>query len=231
MTWCTKCKNEYREGFTVCADCGVSLVDEEPVQEDDLSGYEGEPGLSYDEIPEESENDESSLPDENKTKGGLRGRGYYQDSLTMADENRSSGWMLTVIGVVGLVLVVLGVSGVLPIKMGNAYLFYGVMGAIFLLFLVAGAVSLRNAVVFEGKAESENTLRSTMLDWCRETLNAADIDAAAGGEGIPDEILYLNRTECIKEKLNRQFLNLDQDFLDRFVEDQVYGMLYEDTKT
>ena len=24
---CPKCKNEYREGFTVCADCGVQLVE------------------------------------------------------------------------------------------------------------------------------------------------------------------------------------------------------------
>ena len=29
MPWCPKCKSEYREGFTVCADCGSELVDEE----------------------------------------------------------------------------------------------------------------------------------------------------------------------------------------------------------
>ncbi len=28
MPWCPKCKNEYREGITVCTDCGVALVDE-----------------------------------------------------------------------------------------------------------------------------------------------------------------------------------------------------------
>lgn len=27
MPWCPKCKNEYREGFTVCADCGSTLVE------------------------------------------------------------------------------------------------------------------------------------------------------------------------------------------------------------
>ena len=27
MAWCPKCKNEYREGITVCADCGCELVD------------------------------------------------------------------------------------------------------------------------------------------------------------------------------------------------------------
>ena len=26
MPWCPKCKNEYRDGFTVCNDCGTPLV-------------------------------------------------------------------------------------------------------------------------------------------------------------------------------------------------------------
>ena len=28
MPWCPKCKNEYREGITVCADCGTPLVND-----------------------------------------------------------------------------------------------------------------------------------------------------------------------------------------------------------
>lgn len=27
MPWCPKCKNEYREGIKVCADCGIELVE------------------------------------------------------------------------------------------------------------------------------------------------------------------------------------------------------------
>ena len=27
MPWCPKCKNEYKAGYTVCADCGTELVD------------------------------------------------------------------------------------------------------------------------------------------------------------------------------------------------------------
>lgn len=30
MAWCPKCRNEYVEGITTCADCGVALVDELP---------------------------------------------------------------------------------------------------------------------------------------------------------------------------------------------------------
>jgi hypothetical protein len=30
--WCPECRGEYREGFTVCADCGVALVESLPPQ-------------------------------------------------------------------------------------------------------------------------------------------------------------------------------------------------------
>ena len=30
--WCPKCHGEYREGFDVCADCGVALVDSLPAR-------------------------------------------------------------------------------------------------------------------------------------------------------------------------------------------------------
>ena len=35
MAWCPKCKNEYREGVTVCPDCDIELVDE-LVEEDEF---------------------------------------------------------------------------------------------------------------------------------------------------------------------------------------------------
>ena len=30
MPWCPKCQMEYREGFDICADCHISLTDENP---------------------------------------------------------------------------------------------------------------------------------------------------------------------------------------------------------
>lgn len=32
MPWCPKCRNEYVEGITTCADCGIELVDELPAE-------------------------------------------------------------------------------------------------------------------------------------------------------------------------------------------------------
>ena len=51
MSWCPKCKNEYVEGITTCAECGVELVDELP--EGNLSDYRYQDGeFVYDPLPE-----------------------------------------------------------------------------------------------------------------------------------------------------------------------------------
>ena len=46
MPWCPKCKAEYREGFTKCASCDVTLVDELPEQtEEELAPPETSEGV------------------------------------------------------------------------------------------------------------------------------------------------------------------------------------------
>lgn len=286
MPWCPNCKSEYREGFTVCADCGCPLVEDDQseglvsltfgeaeqmealadflrysgiqevkclkdeqdgqmelmvkkeelersaaavrvflIQENQrLSEESGELKSSVDTVNEETEH----LREADAARRTLRGSTLYQDSAQKADDNRSAGWMLLIVGLLGLVLVALGIAEVLPLQLSNPYLFYGVMGAIFLLFLVAGAVSIKNARLFAKKAETEHSLRSTMLDWCRESLHAEEIDGQVGAEGVAEEVLYFSRTAYIRERLNHQFMNLDQDFLDKFVDDHVYGMIFEE---
>ena len=221
MPWCPKCKSEYRKGFTVCADCGCELVEEEPVG--------GQPA----DIQRRQEAADSVQPleaEENRVMAE-EGRAFgssslYQSNSQRADENRSSAWVLLIVGTLGLVAVVLGIMGVLPLKMANPYLFYGVMGAIFVLFLVAGIISMKNAKIFFKKAESENSLKSTMLDWCRLNLNGQEIDQELGSDDDSEEERYFNRMAYLRERLNRQFMNLDQDFLEQFIDDQVYDMVF-----
>jgi hypothetical protein len=35
--WCPKCRSEYREGFGVCADCGLALLDSLPLRTEERS--------------------------------------------------------------------------------------------------------------------------------------------------------------------------------------------------
>lgn len=300
MPWCPKCKSEYREGFTVCADCGGALVDEEQFlkmeeeraaaeqakrlelamqqaarlaagkaggltareaegsaaeaeareeaaweeapdfamqrEADTAAGEAGEAGMSAS-LPQEQDGehgDASSHEPEADTGQPKRAAGFqsagalYQDSRERANENRSSAWILLIMGSVGLIVIVLGIMGMIPLHFSNPYLFYGVMAAVFILFIVAGIVSMNNAKLFAKKAESENSLRDAMLAWCRENLRAQELDSEIGVDGTEsEEALYFKRFECIKAKLNYQFVNLDQCFLEKFIDDSVYDMIYE----
>ena len=185
--------------------------------------------------PEAEGAEPASEPEEaaeqgNKTASSRRpGSGglLYQDSMERANENRSSAWVLLAMGGIGILVIVLGILGIVPLRFSNPYLFYGVMAAVFLLFLVAGIVSMKNARFFDKKAESENSLRSTMLAWCRENLRAQALNEEIGMDGSEsEEALYFRRFECIKAKLNYQFVNLDQGFLEKFIDDCVYDMVF-----
>lgn len=158
--------------------------------------------------------------------------GVYQDSAERAEDNRSSAWTLLAVGGVGLIAMILGFAGVLPIHLTgtNKYMVYGIMSALFLLFLVMGVVSMKNSKIFAQKAESENTLRDTLNKWCRENLIPDTIDAELDvTDDIPEEILYFKRFEKMKEKLKYQFVNLDDAFLEHFIDEQ-YDAIFRSGK-
>lgn len=156
----------------------------------------------------------------------------YSSSSERAEENRSSAFTLIGVGAVGLIVMILGMFGIIPLKLGNAYMFYGVMCAVFLLFIVSGVISMKNAKIFAKKAETENSLKDSIQKWYKDNLTAAAIDgeiAAEEGmnvEEVPVEILYFNRVRKIKDKLNHQFMNLDQAFLEHFIDEEVYDYIY-----
>lgn len=234
MPWCPNCKTEYREGFTVCADCGSKLTDvleETEPDERQLSEACPENDVVAESLGEaedvwETESGEALQEAEN-SQPAVRA-GVYRNSAEKAEDNRSSAWTLISVGGAGLAVIILGVTGILPIPLSgtNKYMIYGVMSVLFILFLVMGIFSMRSSKVFAQKAEKENSLREALEKWCRENLNPDKLDEEAGI--LPDmesEICYFKRFEKMKEKLNYQFVNLDQAFLEHFV-DEMYDTIY-----
>ena len=299
MLICPKCRNEYREGITICADCGCQLVAEEEIAdrvpltfgEEDvlvrLKEYLTYNGLQnmeivYDEkeavhellINEKDKQRANKLgsvfmqqenvrqaeeaaraqaererqaaenpqpqwfgmgseePKEEKATQlqalqFKRSSGGYQNKAERAAENKSSAWTLLLVGGAGLIFLVLLLTGVLPLQLRgvNRYLIGGIMGAMFLLFVVMGFVSLKKSREYEKDADSENSLRGTMEKWCKENLDGAGIDAKLQLSAAAQEEWYFRRTAMLKAILNHQFVNLDQEFLDHFVDD-IYDTIF-----
>lgn len=283
MAWCPKCKNEYREGITVCAECGCELVEEKElynrkplllgeeqqlqtlksfleyngIKTAEIRYVEQEAGYellvkdtdftqalkvvrvfmeqkALEKIQEMQENGtmeemKASAENTEKEAGETQPVQPYVNSAEQAEENRSSAWTLLIVGSLGLIAMILGIVGVIPLNLGNPYMFYGVMSAVFILFIVMGAVSMKNAKIFAKKAESENSLRDSLLKWCEENLTAEKIDAQIeNADDVADEILYFRRYEMIKKMMNHQFMNLDQGFLEQLIDDEVYDMVFSE---
>lgn len=154
-------------------------------------------------------------------------RGVYQNSAKKAEENRSSGYMLMILGGIGLAVIALLFFDVLalPVAMMNKYMICAVMGGLFLLFVIMGVVSMKSSKVLEKKAESEDNLTNEMKKWCEGNLTAAIVEKdLVYEEGDTEEIKYFKRVEKMKQMISYQFMNLDEAFLDAFIEDYYPGV-------
>lgn len=158
----------------------------------------------------------------------------YQSSASKAEDNRSSAYTLLAVGGIGFIVVVLIFCNVIPIYQNagiSKYLVCGVMGAMFVLFIVFGVVSMRDSKLLQVKAKSETSLRSEITKWCQENLDRAAIDALVqpeeAEEALTEEEMYYRRTEKMRAAIEDKFMNLDEAFVDDFV-DAYYQELYED---
>lgn len=228
MPWCPICKNEYREGIKLCAECQVELVEhleeDEKEQSDDLGEQEqiarlqamiatGQEGTGEEEVPEEE-------PASYRT---------YRNSAVKAEDNRISAYMLFLVGILGFAGVILVFTGIIPLFPAGGttrYFVCGVMGALFILFIVFGVVSMRDSKLLLVQAQSENSLLSEITKWCDENLSAEQIDSGLFEDEMSEEQKYFKRTDRMKELINDKFMNLDQGLLEHFV-DEYYQGLFE----
>ena len=281
MAWCPQCKNEYRKGITVCADCGCELVEEKesltfvPVFVGDVeSAEELKRFLEYNHVKdvtvahtedegvlvavkeqdkeqalkiarvyaeqkyseeleklasmEQAEDEPDSFAAEEMVRKARTNVKSYMNSAQKAEDNKSSAWVLLIVGFLGLAVVILGFLGVIPLRIGNPYLFYGVMSALFLLLIVMGFMSMKSAKLFARTAESENSLKKTLIEWCKVNMKASEIDGLIKEAAeLGDEELYMKRYDLIKGMLNHQFMNLDQEFVDELIDEEIYDLVFE----
>ena len=227
MPWCPVCKNEYREGIKLCAECQVELVDhleDETEQSAKLEEQEKIARLhAMIEAAQEAAKDEELSVDEPEPYRA------YQNSAVKAEDNRTSAYTLFFVGILGFIGVVLAFTGIIPVfsNVGTTrYFVCGIMGALFVLFIVFGVVSMRDSKLLLVQAQSEDSLLSEITKWCGENLSAEQIDSGLFEEDMSEEQKYFKRTDRMKELINDKSMNLDQGLLEHFV-DEYYQGLFE----
>lgn len=231
MAWCPNCKNEYVEGITICADCGAQLVESlEENKEQSEWILTNESGMDFEESEDISEyvnssGEEEVYEDEEKHTW----TSLYRNSAQKAEENKTSAYTLLIVGAVGLAAILLILTGVIPLYQNAAmtrYLVCGVMGTLFLLFVIFGIVSMKTFKVLSVKAKSEDSLVEELTKWCEENLTARRIDDGLfETQEVAEEQKYFMRVDNMKQLIQEQFMNLEEGFLDHFV-DEYYQNIF-----
>lgn len=218
--WCPKCKNEYVAGITQCADCGVPLVDELPLElpeEDDFapfsSFHEPEAACASDSPGEESA--ASAAPSH-----------AYVSKKTRTEDMKSTAYTFTLVGALGIVLLILFATGVLPLQTA-AYMkvmICIVMGAMFLIFLFIGVRAFCQLKTLGEAADTEEQLFSEITGWFLASCTAEDIDSSLDKDQ-PEEMLYFSRYEVMSRIISEKYPALVESFMDHMIE-TLYNQIF-----
>lgn len=211
------------------------LAEEASTDGEDPEGAEncesGE-GPGEDAAPEETDVSQKSRTAE-KGRSGEGFQGFYQNYEEKAADNKSSAYTLLVVGIIGVAVVLLCFFDVikLPIGASSKGIILGVLGAMFLFFVAMGVVSMKNAGKYAKKAESEKELTKELEKWFVEYVTAEKIDDGLFSEEeeeLSDEQKYFKRFDRMKELLSERFINLNEGYVDRFLDKHYQDIFGQD---
>lgn len=271
MPWCPKCKNEYKEGIKVCADCGCQLFDtlgaemvaffgpedeadklldyieengfdfaykqynskegryEIIVQESKVNDLRPSMKLYYDKI-RAAENEKMQNFDEmyeNVEADEPLTLKRYKKPAERAVEYKAGAATLLFLGVLGIITLILIDLQIIPLyfTMDRKILINVVLGGTFVLFVGLGINSYMTYKKLIDQVKVDDELEQKITDWFNTNVNVDDITNKENPEES-EEILYFNRFKNIKSKINGQFDDLDQAFVE-YLADILYNDLFK----
>ena len=166
MPWCPNCKTEYQDGYTVCSDCGSTLVEsleqaaaEEAAEyiRDAAASFPDDTGFETEEIQEAQE---ETLPEGKELLHDKTRHGVYEGASDKAENFKSGAYTLLTAGIVGLVVVGLLACDLLPVHLTlfSKVATCLVMGTMFIAFIVMGASSYKSYKKHATQAVAEHKI-------------------------------------------------------------------------
>lgn len=231
MPWCPVCKNEYKDGLQVCADCGADLVDslDDAVEVNEETAHE----IAENAVEELISEEEARLQYEEYVKSAKYREEYkpFVKAKDRATEYRSSAYALIIVGVGGIAFLILCITGVIGLAIGESVksIAFFVMLFMFLAFIFLGIRSFVASKAIGALAEDEDDLAANIEIYFKTNYSKEKIDEIAlssEDSELSEELKYFKRIEVIKKLLNDKFGELDEAFNDNQIE-LIFGFLYD----
>lgn len=159
----------------------------------------------------------------------IRKQSSYVDKKQKIEDYKSSGFVLTLVGGVGLVALVLLYLGIIPGFSGlkSNYMFMGVMLVMFIVFIIAGIVSFAQIKAIILEAEADDDLISRVNQFFDEYLTVEKLaKEVVCGKKDTEEELYFKRTEYMTRVLLQKFPEMNESLREKIIDDK-YGEMYE----
>ncbi len=175
----------------------------------------------------EQEMEEAQEARKNSKGKGVAAKTSYVDKRERAEEYKSSGYVLTAVGIIGLVVLVCMYMGIIPgfESLRTNYMFLGVMGALFIIFIVVGLMSFTKIKTIIGQAEADEDMTAKVKAFMEEKITKNVLDKLASGGA--EEELFFQRAEYMEREIKKEFPDIDDALCEKLI-DERYSELYED---
>lgn len=239
MPFCPKCKIQYREGFTICSDCKIPLVNslndvaytEEIVKDEVEEAVEETIEVDAEKLknimenpPSEDELQEIKEYIDKQRKVAFE-KQTYLTSKDKAKDLKSTGIMLIITGVIGVAVVSSIMAGFIPffhISGVVKYVIYSIIDLFFVSFIYFGINALVSMKKLSNKVNEEESMNSDFIKWFSENVTKEAVDAKI--MLTKDENTnYFMRNERIKLMVFHVFPDMENSFVENYIDEH-----YED---
>lgn len=213
---------------------------EEPEEESEIVSYND---LNNTFKPLDTDNDDTDSNDElgfvpsiseqmmlqRQIAESIRKQTSHVDKKQKIEEYKSSGFVLTLVGGVGLVSLILLYLGIIPGFSGlkSNYMFMGVMLIMFIVFIISGIASFAQIKTIILEAEADDDMISRVNQFFEEYLTGEKLaKEVVCNQNDTQEELYFKRTEYMNRVLLQKFPEMNEALREKIIDDK-YGEMYE----